>query len=223
MHDGHRARLRERYLNEGLDSFAPHEVLELLLFYAIPRADTNVLAHRLISHFGSFAAVLEADPESLCEVLGIGKKTAVFLNLLHSASNYYVKNRWGDRPALLNTTDAGNYVRAQIGERTSEVFLLLCLDSYRRVIRSVLVSEGTVSETPIQPRKLAETALRHRACAVILAHNHPSGVLHPSDDDLALTRSLCVMFESLGINVIDHIIVAGAGFTSLAERGLMPN
>lgn len=223
MHEGHRKRLKNRCARQGFDSLEEHEALELLLYYSIPRKDTNETAHRLLARFGSFAAVLDADAEELKKVESVGEHTAAFLKLLPAAGNYYAKSRYREKPYLRNATEAGKYMAAMIGERTNEVFAAACLDAQRRVIEFCVIEQGTVSETSVSPRKVAETLIRYNTVSVIFAHNHPSGTLHPSEEDLSLTRKLCDMLESMGINVIDHIIVGQQQFTSMSERGLMPN
>lgn len=222
MHEGRRKRLRYRFREFGIDNFAEHEALELMLYYVIPRADTNPLAHALIDEFGSFSDVLDADFKDLLKVKGVGENVALFLKLFPQVFNYYSKNKNKQNPVLLNSTMAGEYAVSFIGERIYEVFVIICLDAQRKVLSAKIIDEGTVSETFVHPRKVAEYVLRENAHSVIIAHNHPSGTLHPSEDDLVLTKKLCSMFEYMGIPVIDHIIVANGKFASMADRGLLP-
>ena len=179
MHKGHRKRLKERFLRDGLDSFEQHQVLELLLFYSIPRRDTNELAHKLLKRYGSLSGVFEADTEDLKKVSGIGENSAVLLSLIPDISRRYIKDRWEDRPLLNSSTKAGKYATSLFIGRIYEVFYVICLDSQNRVNRAQLVHEGTINESPIYPRIIVETVLRHKANSVILAHNHPGGSLTP--------------------------------------------
>ncbi len=221
-HEGHRERMKQRFLKSGLENMAPHEVLEMLLFYTNARRDTNPLGHALISEFGSVANVLDADIEHLCSVKGIGENTAIFIKFISQLNNYYSKSKWKERPRLLNVTEVGTYLVDYIGDKTTEGFYVVCFDVSKKVIITEKVSEGSIAKIPVDPRKVVATALKHRASSVVLAHNHPSGTLHPSNEDMMLTKKLCQALESIDIEVTDHIIVAARSFVSLSERGLMP-
>lgn len=219
MHEGHRNRLRMRVLKEGLDSFEPHQVLELLLFYSIPRKDTNELAHKLLEEFGSLPGVFEADPKDLCKVSGIGENTAFLLSLVPQLARRYSKDKWGDKPEISSSTKAGQYAVSLFAGRTYEAFFIICLDAQNRVNFSDLVHEGTINEAPVYPRILVEIALRHKANSVILAHNHPGGSLNPSRADIEATNNIRNALEAISIKVIDHIIVCGEKYYSFAENG----
>ncbi len=221
MHEGHRKRLKERFIKEGLDSFEQHQVLELLLFYAIPRKDTNELAHRLIKKYGSLAGVFEADLIDLAGVPGMGVNSALLLSLIPSLARVYFRDRWGDKPFLGSSNRAGEYAVSLFAGRQYEVFYVICLDAQNRVNHSALVHEGTINEAPIYPRIIVETALRHQANSVILAHNHPGGSLVPSSADIEVTRKISSVLNAISINVVDHIIVAGDKYLSFAEKGLL--
>jgi len=223
LHIGHRERLRKRFLEEGLDTFEDHQILELLLFHVIPRGDTNPIAHRLIKRFGSLSAVLEADPKDVAAVEGIGNKAAAFLTMIPQVTRRYFHDRvLRDRPKL-NTSDAvTEYLIPLMAGRSEEVFYVLCLDTQCRVVYPALVSEGTVKEAPVYPRHVVEEAIRYRAASVILAHNHPAGTAKPSQQDHKLTRLLVQALGPLDIKVLDHIIVAGDQAFSFAREGVMP-
>ncbi len=224
LHSGHRERLRKRFFEEGLDAFEDHQVLELLLFYAIPRSDTNPVAHRLLKRFGSLSAVLEADPKDLAAVEGMGLGAAAFLSMLPHAMRRYMKDRISkESPHLSDPEKAARYVFPLMAGRTEEVFYVLCLDAQLKVNYAALVSSGTVKEAQILPRKVVEEAIRHKACSVILAHNHPSGTLKPSQSDIELTRQLADALNHIDIKVQDHIIIAGGDFLSFSKEGLMPD
>ncbi len=219
MHEGHRNRLRTRVLKEGIDSFEPHQVLELLLFYSIPRKDTNELAHKLLDEFGSLPGVFEADPKDLCKVSGIGENTALLLSLIPQLARRYSKDKWGEKPEISSSTKAGQYAVSLFAGRTYEAFYIICLDAQNRVNFSDLVHEGTINEAPVYPRILVEIALRHKANSVILAHNHPGGSLNPSRADIEATNNIRNALEAISIKVIDHIIVCGEKYYSFAENG----
>ncbi|MBF0143428.1 MAG: DNA repair protein RadC [Magnetococcales bacterium] len=219
-HSGHRQRLRERFANEGLDGFADHEVLELILFNALPRRNTNPIAHDLLRRFGSLSAVLEASHQDLVVVPGMGETASIFLGLIPALTRRYLNDRNQRlKPALHQPDLAAEVLIPLMAGRTEEVFYVLCLDKRCRLLYPALVSQGTVGETIVHPRRVVEVALRHKASKVMLTHNHPSGSLHPSRHDLALTRALQAALHPIGIEVVDHIIVAGNRITSLARDG----
>lgn len=221
MHEGHRERLKNRFLTEGLDSFEQHQILELLLFYVIPRRDTNPLAHQLIEKYGSLAAVLEADPKDLASITGIGNNTAVLLSIIPSLSRIYFKDKWGDKPVLNSSSKAGEYAVSLFAGRNYEVFYVICLDAQNRVNYAALVHEGTINVAPVYPRLIVETALRHQANSVILAHNHPGGSLKPSSADIEVTKRISTALGAIAIAVVDHIVVAGNGYVSFMEKGIL--
>jgi DNA repair protein RadC len=221
MHEGHRNRLKKRFLEEGLDGFEDHQILELLLFYAIPRRDTNETAHSLINKYGSLSGVLEADPKDLANTPGLGENSTLLLSLIPSLARIYLKDRWGARPTLNSTSRAGEYVLNLYAGRTYEVFYIICLDAQHKVIYPALVHEGTIDQAPVYPRNIVETALRHKAHSVILAHNHPGGSPAPSPQDIEVTKKIRTALESISITVLDHIIAAGELYVSCMEKGLI--
>ncbi|TAN44677.1 MAG: DNA repair protein RadC [Nitrospirae bacterium] len=222
-HKGHRERLKNRFLNESLDSFEDHQVLELLLFQAIPRLDTNPIAHLLIKRFGSLSAVLEADPHDLESVEGVGPSAAVFLSMIPQITRRYFLDRVRHSRKPLTTSEAAaEYLIPLMAGRAEEVFYVICLDSQLRVLYPALVSEGTVKDAVVHPRHVVEAALRHKAASVILAHNHPGGSMNPSGHDHKLTVRLVQALGNIDIKVVDHVIVAGDQIYSFAREGVMP-
>lgn len=223
IHQGHRARLRARFLADGLDGFEDHQVLELLLFHAIPRADTNPIAHQLMRRFGTLSSVLEADPRDLASVPGMGDSAAAFLSLIPQVTRRYFHNRINrDNPPLTNSEVLAEYLVPLMAGRSEEVFYALCLDSRCRVLFPALISEGTVKEAHVHPRHVVEEALRHRSASVILAHNHPAGTAKPSNADHQMTAVLVQTLGAIGIPVLDHVIVAGEHTYSFAREGVLP-
>jgi DNA repair protein RadC len=223
LHSGHRERLRRRFQEEGIDSFEDHQVLELLLFQVLLRGDTNLVAHRLIQRFGSLSAVLEADPQDVASVEGMGAKAAAFLSMIPQVTRRYYHDRvLRDRPKLNSSSAVAEYLIPLMAGRPEEVFYVLCLDTQCRVVYPALISEGTVKEAAVYPRHVVEVAIRHRAASVILAHNHPAGTSTPSPQDHQLTRLLVQALGPLDIKVLDHIIVASNNAYSFASEGVLP-
>lgn len=223
LHKGHRDRLRKRFLKEGLDGFDAHQVLELLLFHAIPRRDTNAVAHRLLKRFGSLPAVFEADPKDLASVEGVGANAAAFLSMIPHVTRRYLHDRVGHSRKTLNTSDAAaEYLVTLMAGRSEEVFYAICLDSQLKVLYPALISEGTVKDALVHPRHVVEAAVRHKAASVILAHNHPAGSAKPSTHDHRLTRTLVQALGGIQVRVVDHIIVAGEQIYSFSREGMMP-
>ena len=224
MHKGHRERVKERFFKKGLSAFADHEILEFLLFYAIPQGDTNPIAHRLLERFSTPAAVFGASVEELCKVEGIGQHAASLIKLIPEISGYYNTLSVRDKKKLVTSYDAGIYACAMIGSLNIEVFSVICLDAQKNILAFEILEEGTVSQSNVHPRKVAELALRHNAASIILAHNHPGGSSAASENDRTVTKQLCTIMEGMGIDVVDHIIVVSADrFMSMADSCLMPN
>ncbi len=208
--EGHRRRLRERFTKSGLAGFHDHEILELLLTYAIPRRDVKTIAKDLLSEFGSnLASVFDAPAEDLQRVEGIGENAAVLIGLMPRLFDSYQSSRWVRNETFDSTESAVSYLRALLGTQRNEVFCVLALDSKNRLIAVESVQKGSVNRTAVFPRQVVEASLKHRATAVILAHNHPGGAPLPSAADRQLTRRLKKILGDLDIVVHDHIIIAG--------------
>ena len=221
IHAGHRARLRQRFLKEGLSGFSEHEVLELLLTYAIPQRDVNPLAHRLMERFGSLAGVLEAGPDDLMQVDGIGESAAAFLVLMPQLMGVYQHSALGERPVITDLSTARRYVQALYVGVHEEHLYMICLDQRGRVLCPALLHKGTVDQVQLYPREVVETALRHHAHAVLLVHNHPSGSPEPSQDDYDVTRTLISALNVIGVRVVDHLIVSPGGLYSMMHNSQM--
>lgn len=218
-HSGHRRRMRERFLSHGLDNFDDHNVLELLLFYALPRQDTNRLAHRLMEHFGSLDAVLDATVEELTAVEGVGPGAAVLLKLVPDVGRRY-QIRKNEPGRILSDTEAvGRYLVPRFLGQRDEVALLVCLDAKLKVLCCREVGRGDVSSARLNLRRVVETALGQNAAAVILAHNHVSGIALPSQEDLSTTTQVYQLLRQVNVILQDHIIVAGDDFISLKDDG----
>ena len=221
LHDGHRARKREQFNRHGLDAFADHEALELLLFYAVPRSDVNPLAHRLLARFGSLDGVFSASFEELCRVEGVGENTATLIRLLFPLCRR-VRTAAGAKPVILDTTErAGAYFMELFFGEKQEKLYEACLDAKGKLLSLSCLSEGNVDRISVNMRKLVENALAANASAVILAHNHPSGIALPSEEDHRSTKQAQSALRGVGIALIDHIIVADEDFVSLAQSGVL--
>jgi DNA repair protein RadC len=219
IHDGHREKTRQRFLKGGLESFAEHEALELLLYYAIPRRDTNPIAHALINRYGSLTAVLSAPIEDLEKVEGIGESAAILLKLVPQLCK---KARLADaeQETVLNTVSkVGKYLMEQFSTETNEVLFQLCLDKKGKLLACKRLSEGGVSDAVLDIRRMVENALLTHASGVVLAHNHPSGLALPSVDDIQTTRRLAMALKSVDIELVDHLVVADGDYVSMAQSG----
>ena len=218
-HDGHRQRLKDRFILEGLDNFNEVQVLELLLFYVIPRQDTNPLAHRLLDRFGSLSQVLEAPVSELQKVEGMGPNAATFLHLTTAVCRYYMVNR-AMQNTILNTVEkCAEYLVARFHGRRNETVYMLCLDAKCKLLCCQEVSEGSVNSAGVSPRKVVELALAANATTVVLAHNHPSGLAVPSGEDVQTTYRIASALDAVEIVLADHIIVADGDSISMAASG----
>ena len=217
-HDGHRERMRERFLNAGGNAFADHELLETLLFYAIPRRDTNDLAHRLIEDFGSLAGVLEADIDHLCRTDGISKSSAAYLKLLCELSTRYTSSKLKtedaktvfDTPGKIAAFMAPRY----IGVNVERVYLLL-FDNGMHMIDCFHVCDGSISGVSMSVRRIAEQAYKKGAAAAILTHNHPGGLAIPSADDVRVTRRLAETLRLLEVPLLEHYVFADRSYAPI--------
>lgn len=219
IHDGHRARLRARYIEEGLAHFNEIDTLELLLFYAIPRRDTNELAHLLLQQFGSLDGVLGATTGDLCAVPGISENTAVLLHLFNDVARKCEISRQSIR--IVNSSqDAGTFLLPYFYGLREETVYLLCLDAKGKVLDCRALFKGSANGVAIAIRKIVEVALSVNATSVIMAHNHPGGLALPSAEDRAATLRIRAALQNLDIVLIDHIIVADQDFISMADSGL---
>ncbi len=220
-HLGHRERLRERFLKAGLSGFAPHEALELLLTYAIPRVDVKPLAHKLIRHFGGFAGVLEASAPELMAVPGIGQSSAVLLSLLLLLFRQYRQEITDSHGKVMDAAALREHCLGLfLGEKV-EHFYVLSLDGKNRLLDSHKISSGDDGETAVYPRLIAGELLRTGAVSCVLAHNHPSGEVNPSKADIDLTQALRGILAPLSIALKDHIITSGEASYSFASHGLI--
>ncbi len=223
-HAGHRSRLRETFQQNGIEGMADHQVLELLLTYALPRVDVNPLAHRLLDRFGSLEQVLSARPDQLQQVSGVGESAAVFLSLLGEVDRRMLLQRFSSekRPVLATPSALGGYLLTLSLHDRYETLRLVCLNKKYELIYESVVSSGSLTEVLADPRPILETALVHKACFIALAHNHPSGDPTPSQEDVNAARCIEAAASTVGIGVVDQFILGrGALYSFRSDRVLL--
>ena len=219
LHTGHRERLKQRFLEQGLDGFTDIQALELLLFYSVPRQDTNPIAHKLLEHFGSLSQVLEAPAEELMKVGGIGEHSAVLLSLMNQMSRFYLVDRARREKVLPTIDDCARYMMPYFYGRTNETVFLLCLDAKCKALSCKEVGEGSVNSAAVPIRRIVEMALNANATSIVLGHNHPSGFAVPSEEDRFTTHRLAAALQAVDILLADHIVVADDEFVSMVQSG----
>ena len=219
MHEGHRQRMKEQLKTSGMDSLSDVQVLEVLLFYAIPRVDTNPIAHRLMQRFGSLSGVLEAPKDELLRVEGMGEHAAELVGLVAQIERRHLIDRASGRRVLDSTAKCGQYLVPFFHGEKEEVVYLLCLDAKCAVLDCIPVHRGGVNVANISVRKIVKAALDVGATTVVLAHNHPAGVALPSPEDLSTTQIVRSALSAVGVVLADHVIVADDDYVSLGESG----
>ena len=218
-HQGHRERKKRQFRDFGLDAFADHEALELLLYYAIPRQDTNPLAHELLRRFGSLEAVLDASQEDLTTVPGIGENSALLLRLVPQLYRRALAGPRG-KTVILNTPEKiGHYLLQRYAGEVREVVYELCLDQKGKLLTCCRVAEGSGASADFNVRTVLMNAIRCGASLVVLSHNHPSGLALPSPADQVATDRVRRALDTVGIQLLDHIVVADGDFVSMAQNG----
>ena len=218
IHEGHRKRQIEKFLKNGFGKGTPpHEILEVVLYFSIPRADTNPIAGELIRRFGSLAGVFNANPVELMKVDGVGKNTAAFLNMIPEIFKVYREDMISRAQNFSSIEEIGIYLLERYKCETREVFSVISLGNGGRMISYDEISIGEANVVGVSMRKLAEIILRTRAVAVVLAHNHPNGLALPSGSDLSATKETADLLKSIGVQFLDHIIVSDDDYISLAQ------
>lgn len=217
IHEGHRQRLRRRFRAEGLDNFDERHVLELLLFYALPRVDTAPIAQALLDHFQSLPRVLEASAEELERVPGVGPNISTLLTLTTQVGKYY-RTHQNPPGQILNTVDkCGKYMLPYFHGQREERVYLLCLDGKCKALCCREVGMGSVNAASVSVRRVVEMALSAGASSAVLAHNHPSGLAIPSGEDVETTLRLDEALDCVEIQLVDHFVVAGEDFVSIVQ------
>ena len=218
---GHRERLKGRFRTGGPDAVPDYELLEMVLYRAIRRGDTKLLAKQLLARFGTFAEVISAEPERLMDVKGVGEAVATELKIVHAAAMRLMKGQVINRPVLASWNAILEYVRAAMAFADIEQFRVLFLDKKNQLIADEVQQQGTVDHTPVYPREVVKRALELGASAIVLVHNHPSGDPTPSLADIDMTKKIVDAGQRLGVLVHDHIIVGRKGHASLRALTLI--
>ena len=215
LHEGHRNRLKNRFLTSGLESFEDHNILEMLLFYSIPRKDTNDIAHELIAHFGSLKAVFDADFDELIKVKGISDNSATLIKMIPAISRAYLTNKSNKRPVLDDVNAIKEFLFHTYYGETKEVVYVLLLNNKFELISAEKVHEGSVNSAQIELRRLVDLVVKKNASFIILAHNHPDGIPAPSFEDIQTTSDLICSLNLLDIQLVEHFIVTDYACTPI--------
>ena len=216
-HKGHRERLREKVIKNGINSLAEHEVMELILFYALAQKNTNDLAHRLIDHFGSISKVLDASEDELIKIDGVSKTTAFVLKSIPQISAYYLNDKNNSKTKrLYGCNDVFKFIEPKFIGQTSEQIFMIFLSNKSEILGCESVSQDIVNSVNIESRKIIELCLKYNATRMIFAHNHPSGIASPSNDDFITTKSLIDCLKIIDVELLDHMIVANGEYFSMA-------
>lgn len=220
--EGHRDRLRKKYLQGGYSAFHEYEILEMFLTYAIPRRDTKPIAKELLERFGDLDGVVSATLDELSQVSGIKENSAIFLKLLGDLSkNLYKGEMKRESVQLKDKSSLLRYLRSEIGFSNREEFRVIFLNNYNMLVGSETLFVGTIDKSAVYPREIVEKVLQYRAKGIIFAHNHPSGNLRPSKQDIAITEHMQEVLEMLDIKLLEHIIITKGGYFSFLEEGLI--
>jgi len=219
--EGHRSRMRDRLLTAGPTALADHEMLEMVLFLALPRRDTKPIARALLGVFGSFGAVISAPPADLMRVDGLGEAGTAALKLVQAAALRLLRSEVMDKPVLASWDRLIEYLVAALGHEKAEQVRVLFLDNRNRLMADEIMGQGTVNHAPVYPREVVRRALELHATAIVLVHNHPSGDPTPSRDDITMTKAIQLACEALRITVHDHVIIGGGRWISFRQEGLL--
>ena len=219
---GHRQRLRDKFLERSIDALTDSEVLELLLILGTPRKDCKEQARALLRHFGSLPRVLEAPSSELQKIKGVGPNNSFAVHFLHEVARRYLKHRLKEKRYLNSSRQVADYLIHSMRDLQHEVFTVIFLDSSHAIVDTQVVARGTVASNTIYPRELVKLALELNAAALVVAHNHPSGNIEPSQQDYRLTRTLYLACSFMNIRLLDHLIIGNAETAySFADHGVM--
>lgn len=222
IHSNHRERRLDALLTSGTEGMADHEVLEILLFYSIPQKDVNPLAHELIERFGGLSGVLEAEFEELTAIPGVGRRTAALLTLIRQVERRHMRQRVCFDSPVLTDEEAFRLLLPHFMYERDECVYLLCLDAKHKELSCPLVDRGSINAATVSIRRVVDAALRANATYCILAHNHTSGVALPSGEDVESTLRIADALSSVGVTLLDHLIIADDDYVSLRDNGVLP-
>lgn len=221
-HSGHRQRVRKKFIENGFDVFEPHEALEMFLFYAIPRKDTNPLAHRLLDRYLNIGGVCDAPIDELMNEFGLSESAAAYIKMLPEMSRLYNESKISD-DNIIDYENLGKLFQTKFIGRTSEAVALILGDAKGKMIYFNIISKGSLNSSDMPIRKIVDLSLRHNAKTAFLAHNHPSGTALPSHSDLLTTQTVRETLMSVGVDLIDHFIITDDDYVSLRDSGLAGN
>ena len=221
VHDGHRERLRKRYFEKGIEALSDHEKLEFLLFFAIPRANTNETAHELIKKFGSLKGVFEADSQLLKSIPGVGGNSVALIKFIGDFYRYMLVAGNNEKKFIGSTVEAGRYIKNFFEGYHHEIFMAFFVDKGSRVLGWEKICEGSIDEIRINPADLMKASLKYKAYGVIIAHNHPGGTAVPSSLDIETTKVLSKALSYLNLKILDHVIIADDNYISFSEMNLL--
>nr|WP_317358793.1 JAB domain-containing protein [uncultured Tyzzerella sp.] len=222
LHANHRKRVRARFINEGsLDNFEEHQILELLLFYAVPRRDTNELAHRLIIEYGNLYNLMNAKPEDIIKRCKVSETTAVLISMLPYVFRRFLNSNFNVKgPKIDSFNSAYKYLKSLLVGKTFESFYMLCLNINKELVKEVKISDGVTNSTVVYMEKVVGDALLFNSSFVIIGHNHPNGNNKPSNADVEVTMKIRNALEYVNIKVLDHIIICNDDYFSFAKKDL---
>ena len=218
---GHRERLRSRYIQAGENGLPDYDMLELLLTYAIQRRDVKPIARRLMDRFHNLSGILDANLDDLCRIEGIGTNSALLITLIRNLCTRYLENNLIGLDVIDSSEKLEDYARMRLSAFTDEAFMLIFLDVKNHVIDSEIFARGTYDTIILQPKRIADDAVAHKAPKLIMVHNHPSGITDPSASDIDFTRKLEALLAPLDIRLLDHLVVSRAGAYSFLNHGLL--
>lgn len=220
MHKGHRARLKKRFIEQGLFGFDEHSMLELLLFFGIPMRDVNLVSHRLLNRFGSFSAVFDADFDEICAVEGVGEHCATLIKLIPQIGRYY----FTDKCRISGfSADSEEFLRFAVVKATGfdrEKVWLYLFDNGKRMIADECIFEGSVNSAHLDFRRVVELSMKKKAAFAVIVHNHPGGTVYPSGADIDTTKRIGVVLHEIGVELIEHYIVAGFDIIGIMHGGV---
>jgi len=221
QNEGHRQRLRHKFLKSGLDGFHDYEIIELLLTLGTPRKDCKSVAREALKKFGTLKSVLEADPSKLKEIKGIGDNNVFGLKITQAVSRRFLADRIMDQDFMRSSEEVMEYLKHNLRDKTREIFMVIYLNGRNQILQMEELFEGTLTTSAVYPREVVKRALDHAAAALVFVHNHPSGNPKPSQDDITITKKLKEAAEAIDVSVHDHLIIAGNEVYSFADNGLI--
>ncbi len=221
QNEGHRQRLRTKFLKSGLDGFHDYEIIELLLTLGTPRKDCKSVAREALKKFGTLKSVLEADPSKLKEIKGIGDNNVFGLKITQAVSRRFLADRIMDQDFMRSSEEVMEYLKHNLRDKTREIFMVIYLNGRNQILQMEELFEGTLTTSAVYPREVVKRALDHAADALVFVHNHPSGNPKPSQDDITITKKLKEAAEAIDVSVHDHLIFAGNEVYSFGDNGLI--